>query len=388
MNKSSHIGELRQRSVETFDYHVPTRLLGGPGSIAQLPAELSRYGIANPLIITDTGIRAAGVLDVVVHALEDEGRDIAVFDSIAPDPTTDSVDQAARVLREHKHDGVIALGGGSSLDAAKAAAVVATSEQPALELVGPDKIDVDPLPVIAVPTTAGTGSEVTRFCVLSEPGSHRKVSISSMRVLPVLAILDPELTTGLPEPLTAATGFDALAHAIESYGSVWNNPIAEGHARNAVGLIGQHLLQALKHPTDITARSGMLAASCIAELAANSTRLGLTHALAVPLGGAHGIPHGVAVALMLPQMCAYNEAVEPERYRELAQLLSPGAANLEQAVYGLREAAGLSSRLGDWNVAEEHFAPIVEIAVGSDNTHANPRAAGPNELTELLRGGL
>lgn len=390
MNRSMtpHMDQLRPRSVETFDYHVPTRILGGAGAIAQLPAELDRYGLSNPLVITDAGIRAAGILEAVEAALARQGRTVEVFDGIASDPTTDSVEEAARMLREGGHDGVIALGGGSPLDAAKAAAAVATSKRPVLELVGPEKIEIDPLPVIAVPTTAGTGSEVTRFCVLSDPASHRKVSISSMRVLPALAILDPQLTTGLPAPLTAATGFDALAHAIESYGSVWNNPIAEGHARNAVSLIGRHLLRAVEEPTDISARAGMLAASCIAELAANSTRLGLTHALAVPLGAAHAIPHGVAVALILPQMCAYNEETEPERYGELARLLSPGAASLEQAVRELRDAVRLRTRLADWKVTEADFDPIVDVALGSDNTQTNPRAADAAALTDLLRGAM
>lgn len=384
----SHIDELRPRSTERFDYHLPTRILGGPGSISQLSRELDRYGIERPLIITDSGIRAAGILDTVIRALAHRGRTAEVFDDITSDPTTDSVETAARLVHEHGHDGIVAIGGGSPLDAAKAAAAVATSKRPVQELVGQDKISIDPLPVIAIPTTSGTGSEVTRFCVLTDSNSHLKVSIASMRVLPVLAILDPELTTGLPAPLTAATGFDALAHAVESYGSVWNNPISEGHARNAVGLIGRHLVTAVKDPSDITARSAMLAASCIAELAANFTRLGLTHALAVPLGGAHGIPHGIAVAMILPQMCAFNEEVEPERYAELAQLLSPGTESLEQAVHGLRQTVNLSSTLSGWNVREADFPPIVEIAARSDNAQSNPRVAGSNELTELLRGAL
>ncbi|WP_188687027.1 iron-containing alcohol dehydrogenase family protein [Nesterenkonia cremea] len=379
---------VRHRSYHPFDYHVPTRIVGGPGAVAQLPAELDRYGIERPLIITDAGIRAVGLLDPVLTALTAEARTAEIFDGIASDPTTHSVEEAARRIREGGHDGIIALGGGSPLDAAKAAAAVATSGRPVLELVGPERITTDPLPVIAIPTTAGTGSEVTRFCVLSDPASSRKVSISSMRVLPVLAILDPELTSGLPAPLTAATGFDALAHAIESFGSVWNNPISEGHAKNAVALIGRHLLTALREPENLEARAGMLAASCIAELAANSTRLGLTHALAVPLGGLHSIPHGVAVAIVLPEMCAFNEELESTRYTELAALLSPDADNLERAVRELRDAAGLTSRLRDWDVGEDDFAPVVEIAVGSDNTEANPRAAGPGELTELLRAAL
>ncbi|SFB53812.1 alcohol dehydrogenase [Amycolatopsis marina] len=381
--------QLRERSsLREFDYEIPTRIVGGPNVIARLPAELDRYGVRSPLVITDAGIRSAGVLDVVLAALPGGRDSVAVFDAIESDPTTDSVDAAARMIHDGGHDVVVALGGGSPLDAAKAAAAVAISGRPALDLVGPEKVDVAPLTVFAVPTTAGTGSEVTRFCVLNDPASQRKVSISSMRVTPRLALLDPELTTGLPAGITAATGFDALAHAVESYGSVWNNPISEGHARHAVTLIGTHLRDAVHDPTNRQARMGMLAASCIAELAANSTRLGLAHALAVPLGAAHKIPHGVAVAHMLPEMCTFNERAEPGRYAELARCLAPGADRLADAVRTLRSDVGLTTRLRDWGVGEADFKPIVEIALGSDNTQANPRIAGESELTDLLRAAL
>ncbi|WP_158228388.1 iron-containing alcohol dehydrogenase family protein [Pseudonocardia sp. MH-G8] len=375
--------QLRERTaLRAFDYEIPTRIIGGPAAIARLGGELTRYGVRNPVVITDAGIRAAGILDIVLTHLPGS---VPVFDGIASDPTTDSVEEAARVIREGVHDGVIAIGGGSPLDAAKAAAAAATTGRPVLDLVGPDKVDIAPTTLIAVPTTAGTGSEVTRFCVLSDAASRRKVSISSMRVMPKLALLDPELTTGLPAGLTAATGFDALAHAVESYCSVWNNPISEGHARHAVTLIGTHLRTAVNRPADLPARMGMLAASCIAELAANSTRLGLAHALAVPLGAAHSIPHGIAVAHMLPEMCAFNEEAEPARCAELARCLAPGARSLSEAVRALRADVGLTTRLRDWKVTERDFSPIVELALSSDNTRANPRIAGANELTDLLR---
>ncbi|MCT2581852.1 iron-containing alcohol dehydrogenase family protein [Actinophytocola gossypii] len=376
---------LRERSSSRrFDYELPTRIVGGAGAIAGLAAELDRYDVTNPILVTDAGLRTAGIVDTVLATLPG-GASTVVFDGIVSDPTTTSVDLAAEAIRAGRHDVVVALGGGSVLDAAKAAAATATAGRPVLDLVGPDKVDSQPVPVIAIPTTAGTGSEVTRFCVLSDPESRRKVSIASLRVMPTLAVLDPELTVGLPPAITAATGFDALGHAIESYGSVWNNPISEGHARHAVTLIGTHLRAAVTDPADLDARMGMLAASCIAELAANYTRLGLAHALAVPLGAAHGIPHGVAVAHMLPEMCAFNEEVEPARHAELARCLAPGSTRLSDAVRTLRADVGLTTRLRDWQVGEHDFAPIVEIALGSDNTRANPRIATAAELTDLLR---
>lgn len=385
---SAH-AELRPRSsVRSFEYELPTRIVGGPGAIARLPEELAKYGVSKPLVVTDAGVKAAGILDNLLQHLPGGPEAVTVFDAIEPDPTIESVETIAEMVQRGGHDVVIGLGGGSALDATKAAAATAAANRPVTELVGIEKVNTSPITVFAIPTTAGTGSEVTRFCVLSDRSSHRKVSISSMRVMPELALLDPELTIGLPQTMTAATGFDALAHAVESYGSVWNNPISEGLARHAVSLIGTHLRNAVADPRNIQARTGMLAASCIAELAANWTRLGLAHALAVPLGARHSIPHGIAVALMLPEMCAFNEEAEPQRYAELVSCLGPYETSFSDAVRSLRQDVALTTRLGDWNVTEDDFQPIVELAKGSDNAEANPRQAGDSELTRLLRAAL
>jgi alcohol dehydrogenase len=222
-----------------------------------------------------------------------------VFAEVEPDPSTELVDRAAALLREQAHDGVIGLGGGSAMDAAKAAAAAATSGLPSARLVGPDRVPCDRLPIVAIPTTAGGGSEVTKFAVLTDHQVGAKLSLASRRIMPRFAVLEPALTIRLPAPITAATGLDALGHAVESYGSVWNNPISEGMALQAIALVGEHLRAAVHTPDDLRARAGMLAASCVAELAANSTRLGLAHALAVPMGATHRVPHGVAVAMML-----------------------------------------------------------------------------------------
>lgn len=385
---SAH-AELRPRSsVRTFEYELPTRIVGGPGVITRLPEELAKYGVSKPLVVTDAGVKAAGILDNLLQHLPGGPEAVTIFDAIEPDPTIESVETIAEMVQRGGHDVVIGLGGGSALDATKAAAATAAANRPVTELVGIEKVNTSPITVFAIPTTAGTGSEVTRFCVLSDRSSHRKVSISSMRVMPELALLDPELTTGLPQTMTAATGFDALAHAVESYGSVWNNPISEGLARHAVSLIGTHLRNAVADPRNMQARMGMLAASCIAELAANWTRLGLAHALAVPLGARHSIPHGIAVALMLPEMCAFNEEAEPQRYAELVSCLDSNETSFSDAIRSLRQDVALTTRLGDWNVTEEDFQPIVELAKGSDNAEANPRLAGDSELTSLLRAAL
>lgn len=365
-------------------YALPTIIVYGRDALAQLPALLIEAGVAHPLIVTDRGLAQTPIPGRVQAVLAGAAVRHDIFAEVEPDPTMDVVDRIAALLRERRHDGVIGLGGGSAMDAAKAAAAAATAGVPVQQLVGPDKVSVEPLPTIAIPTTAGTGSEVTRFAVLSDPEAGVKASVASMRIMPRFAILDASLTIGLPAALTASTGLDALAHAVESFGSVWNNPVSEGMALHAIGLIGEHLRAAAARPDDLVARSAMLAASCMAELAANSTRLGLAHALAVPLGGTNHVPHGVAVAMLLPGMCAYNEAVSPARYERLSATFGEAGTPFSSVVARLCADLGLNSRLRDFGFSDDDAERVVEIALRSDNVLANPRPVEAADLRELL----
>lgn len=366
-------------------YELPTTILYGVGILEQLPQLLGDLRVSNPLVITDRGLGATPIPARITTVLNSARIQHGLFQEVESDPSTELVDALAELLRERGHDSVIGLGGGSAMDAAKAAAAAATANVPVTKLVGPERVQQDPLPIIAVPTTAGPGSEVTRFAVLSDKSAGAKVSISSMKIMPKYALLEPELTLGLPAPLTAGTGLDALSHAIESYGSVWNNPVSEGMALHAISLIGQHLRTATNDPSNVIGRAGMLAASCIAELAANTTRLGLAHALAVPLGATHRVPHGLAVGMMLPPMCAFNEEVEPARYRTVTTALDPEAKNLSEALSALYSDIGMSSRLRDFGVEPDSFDRVIDLAERSDNVQANPRAAGREELRSLLK---
>jgi alcohol dehydrogenase len=366
-------------------YEMSTRIIYGEGALDQLPGLLAEVGVAYPLIVTDRGLAATPLPRRVADVLAAAGIEHGVFAEVEPDPATTVVDAAVATILERSHDGVIGLGGGSAMDAAKAAAAGATAGVPVAQLVGPGNVHADPLPIIAIPTTAGTGSEVTQFAVLSDVEAGSKVSLASMRLMPSFAVLEPELTVGLPPALTASTGLDALGHATESYGSVWNNPVSEGMALHAISLVGQHLRAAVADPENRVARAGMLAASCIAELAANTTRLGLAHALAVPLGATHHIPHGVGVAMILRPMAAFNEEIEPARYRQVAAALDPGASRLSTAMADLYQAVGLTARLGDFGVSPEDYDRVIAMAMRSDNVRANPRAAGSEELRALLQ---
>ena len=270
------------------------------------------------------------------------------------------------------------------MDAAKAGAAAAASGGSVRTLLGVDRIAHDPLPVVAIPTTAGTGSEVARFAVLTDRADGAKSSISSSRIYPRVALLDPRLTTGLPARLTAATGFDALGHAVESYGSVWSNPVSEALALRAMTLIGRHLRTAVHEPEDLTARAGMLAASTIALMASNATRLGLAHALAVPMGATHRVPHGVAVGMMLRPMVRYNRVADPSRDAEMTAMLDPAASDLDEAIGSLQRDTGATTRLSEFGIAADDYPRIVELARRSDNLLANPRPADDEALANLL----
>jgi alcohol dehydrogenase len=249
-------------------------------------------------------------------------------------------------------------------------------------------VRIKPLPVVAIPTTAGPGSEVTKFAVLTDRSAGAKLSIASMAIMPSWAILDPALTVGLPAGFTLATGLDALSHAVESYGSVWNNPISEGMALQAITLIGANLRVAYAEPENLNARAGMLAASCIAELAANTTRLGLGHALGVPMGATHHIPHGLAVGMMLPPMCRFNAEVEPRRYARIAEALDPTAADLDGALTALYADINMDARLSQFGVSDGDFDRITDLALRSDNVLANPREATRDDFASLLTQAL
>lgn len=386
IQQPSQAPEARPRDpLRPARYLLPTSIVFGKGVLDQLPQLLAELGVKFPLIVTDRGLATTPTPKLVSEVLAGASVEHDVFTDVESDPTTAVVDRIAAQLRERGNDAVIGLGGGSAMDAAKAAAAAATTGLPALQLTGPDKVPADPLPIVAIPTTAGTGSEVTRFAVLTDVDGGAKASVASFRVMPKFALLDPSLTVSLPAPLTASTGIDALAHAVESYGSVWNNPISEGMALHAIGLVGKHLRAAALRPDDLEARGGMLAASCIAELAANTTRLGLAHALAVPLGATHHVPHGVGVATMLGPMCAFNELADPTRYAQIVEALGDGGSSMSAAVARLCEDLGLKARLRDFGVVADDYDRIIGLAMRSDNVLANPRPAGEPELRQLLK---
>jgi alcohol dehydrogenase len=377
---------------------MPTDIHFGCGILRTLPDRIKSTGATNAFLVTDAGVRAAGILDRVAATLRDAGVDFTVCDRVKPDSGSSLIDETVAELKSSRSDVVVGIGGGSSLDTAKAVAALATNAGSALDYVGLSKVRNRPLPMIAIPTTAGTGSEVTLWSVFTDDTRALKVAIGSVLIYPSVALCDPELTLGLPPPLSAATGMDALAHAIECYTNNACQPISAALALKAIELIGLHLRGAVLNGRDRQSRYGMMLAATMAGIAMNPTRLGLAHALAMPLGSWDlRVPHGVVLAVTLPPVMEFNYVAEPDRFVDVARALGESVDNLprltaaSRAVSAVRDLArdiGIPRGLSEFGVREEHVHAVIEEAMKSGNVPVNPRRACAEDLTRILRQAL
>lgn len=309
-------------------------------------------GLAGPrvLLVTDPGMMATGIVDRALAALGDAGLDVAVFAQVQADPPESVVQGATAAARAHGAHGVVGLGGGSSLDVAKLAAVLAPGAQALPEIYGIGKVTGPRLPLILIPTTAGTGSEVTPISIVTT-GASEKMGVVSPVLLPDIALLDPGLTLGLPPHITAATGIDAMVHAIEAYASVSanNNPVSRHLAKEALRLMGGALETAVRDGTDAAARADMLLGSMLAGQAFANSPVAAVHALAYPIGGHYKVPHGLSNALVLPHVLRFNAGTAPAPYAEIASCAFPGLKGLDRrkaAAAFADELAALSARCG------------------------------------------
>lgn len=377
---------------------VPTDIHFGCGVVRTLPERIKSVGGRKAFLVTDPGLRAAGILDQITGILRDAAIDFSVCDRVKPDSGSGLIEETAADLKRAESDVVIGIGGGSSLDTAKAVAALATNPGSALDYVGLHKIRNRPLPVVAIPTTAGTGSEVTLWSVFTDDARATKVAIGSVLLYPSVALCDPELTLGLPPLLTAATGMDALAHAVECYTNNACQPISASLALSAIELIGRHLRSAALNGRDRESRYAMMLAATMAGIAMNPTRLGLAHALAMPLGSWDlRVPHGIVLAVTLPGVMEFNCIAEPDRFADVARALGESTDHLSRleaarrSVSAVRELArdiGIPSGLAEYGVREEHIRPVVEEAMKSGNVGVNPRRACVEDLTRILRQAL
>ena len=374
-----------------FIYYV-TQIHIDFGALAQLRSECARVGMRRPLIVTDAGVKTAGLLERAQAALADLAA--AVFDATPSNPTEAAVRAAAAVYREAGCDGLIALGGGSAIDCAKGVAIAATHEGPLKTYAtiegGSPRITERVAPLIAVPTTAGTGSEVARGAILIVDDG-RKLGFHSWHLVPKAAILDPELTLGLPPRLTAATGMDAIAHCMETFMASAFNPPADGIALDGLARGWAHIERATRDGQDREARLNMMSASMQGAMAFQKG-LGCVHSLSHSLGGLDPrLHHGTLNAVFLPAVIRFNaEAESMRKERRLDRMAHamgvPAAADVAEAVRAMTERLGLPSRLRDLGVTPSQFVAIITGALADHCHKTNPRLASAEDYRGMLEG--
>ncbi len=377
---------------------LPVDIRFGCGSVAQLPALVEGLRAQKVLIVTDPGVVEAGLVDGVTELLLGAGIACQVFDQVRPDSGSSLIMAGASLAREGRFGAIVGIGGGSSLDSAKAIAAMATNEGSILDYIGLDQLPKDPLPSICIPTTSGTGSEVSIWSVLTDDTTGNKVSAGGARFMAKVALCDPDLTVTLPATVTATTGMDALGHAVECFVNRACQPISGALALQSIALIGKSLRTAVADGGNRSARYDMMLASILAGMAMNPTRLGLAHALAMPLGSGNiKIPHGTIIATTLPAVMAFNAEVVPERYAAVARALgadedrlpAPEAARAGvRAVRQLKDDVGIPSGLAACGFEEAMVEAVVEEAMKSGNVPVNPRATQPHDLAQILRSAL
>lgn len=363
------------------------QLFAGENSSEQLCRHIAQCGIGRLLLVTDKPLVELGLADSLVRQLTNAGIEVAVFDGVVPDPGFDVVEQGLDCYRQAECDAVVAFGGGSSIDAAKMIAMAATNLGDPRRYVGFSKLKVAPAPLYAIPTTSGTGSEATTGAIISDGSEERKLIIADPGLLPRAAALDPLLLVGLPRSITAATGMDALTHAIEAYIGHWDAGDSKEKAAAAVRLIFQHLPAACADGANLSARDGMAHAAYMAGQAINQVNVGNVHAIAHQLGAIYGIAHGLANAIVLPHVLDLSRPQADPKLAELASLIGrEGAQGLVDAVRELNNEIGIPSCVAQ--LRAEDVESIARRAVKEGAGYPVPHLMSVADCTGILRNLL
>ena len=383
--------------MKTYSYQLPTRIEFGNGVSRQVGAEAKALGGTRAMIVTDPGVRAAGIVDPITASLSDAGIETVVYDGVAANPRDADVDEAGRVASAEKVDLLVAVGGGSPMDTAKGVGVLQTHGGRITDWEGWSVVTRPITPLITIPTTSGTGSEVSFWAVITDTARHYKMSVASPMIAARVALLDPELTLTLPKRLTASTGMDALSHSVEAYTAAIGCPLADAFAVAGIEACGRSLRRACADGRDLEARYGMMYASMIGLLAVGGSDVAGVHCMGEAIGGLYDTPHGEAMAIYLPVVTEYNLSAAPEKYANVARLLGedveglPAADAAHLAVDGLRR---LNADLGIPSAAQvgverADFGRLAEAAALNLSAGSNPRPADEKEYHRLfeLAGG-
>ena len=395
--------------MQEFDYQLHPRILYGPGTIKRLGSLASEFKGRRVLVVSDPGVVNAGIFEIGRASLAHSGFEVLGFHDLKENPTTIHVEQGLRVARTFQPNLIVGLGGGSSMDCAKGINFVYSCGGQMRDYWGVGKATSEMLPMIAIPTTSGTGSETQSFALISDAETHVKMACGDPKAACRIAILDPTLTVSQPSIVTALTGIDALTHALETFVCNRANPMSECYSREAWQLLSNAFTQVLNSPKDLEARGQMQLGACFAGMAIEASMLGVAHALANPLTAMIGVPHGQAVGLMMPHVVRFNSPNVENRYAELLRLLDPiqhevsdeplASARIASLFENWLARAGLStsiSQLPQWPVHLMSDKTALEGMVNSLAASAikqwtatfNPRVATEQDMQSLYRAAL
>ncbi|AOB31522.1 alcohol dehydrogenase [Bordetella sp. H567] len=383
--------------MQSFAFHAAKSVIVAPGSAGQLADHVTRLGARSVLVVTDPGVARAGLVEPVLQALRGAGLSVSCFADVEPEPPVAVVLRAADQARASGAECVVGFGGGSSLDAAKLAALLAAGDSRLEDIYGVDKVRGGRLPLILVPTTAGTGSEVTPIAIVTT-GENMKQGVVSPVLLPDVALLDADLTLGLPAPVTAATGIDAMVHAIEAYTSKrLKNPLSDSLAREALRLLSANIRRACRTPSDREARQAMLVGACMAGMAFANAPVAAVHALAYPVGARFHVPHGLSNSLVLGPVLRFNLPAALPLYAELAEQVLPHAAGSPEAraaalietLEALPADLGLPARLSQVGIGPADIGLLADDAMRQTRLLVNnPREVSHADAAALYRQAL
>ncbi len=382
-----------------FEFYNPVKIIAGFKALSNLPFELNLLNVKSPLILTDFGVKKAGLLEKVLKSLYNTDiKPCDIIDKIPHDSSVETVNEISESFRKSGCDSLIAIGGGSVIDTAKGVNILISLDDNDLKKYeGAEIIDRELKPLIVIPTTSGTGSEATYVAVISDPKHNIKLAFTSYFLLPNLALIDPEMTLTLPPKLTATTSMDAITHAIEAYTSTQNNPLSDAYSLTSIKLINENLIETIKDGNNRERRFNLALASLLAGISFSNSMVGIIHSIAHALGGVMKIPHGLANTIILPFGMEFNFDKAYKRYSEISRYLGiflpeksekENARALIERIFELREniekLTGLSLNLKDNNVKKDDFEKIAEKAMVDGSVIFNPKEFNKEDVIKIL----
>ena len=381
----------------TYGFFIPSVSLLGVGSSKECGAKAAELGAKKCMIVTDAGLNKMGVAATVQENIIAAGVECIIYDGAEPNPTDKNVHDGVKVYVDEKCDFIVSLGGGSSHDCGKGIGLVTAGGGHIRDYEGVNMSKVPMTPLISINTTAGTASEMTRFCIITNTDTHVKMAIVDWRVTPLVAIDDPVLMVGKPPALTAATGMDALTHAVEAYVSTIATPITDACAEKAMRLIAEWLRPAVAMGANLGARDAMCYAQFLAGMAFNNASLGYVHSMAHQLGGFYNLPHGVCNAILLPVVCEYNLIACPDRFADIAEFMGVETCGMTQteaaeagiaAIRELSASIGIPTGLTELDVKEADFKVMAENAKKDACQFTNPRTATLDQVIGMFAAAM